>query len=72
MILSAGAIADCVHFTRKPDGQLDLSAAMAALQFLLAHELAHLYLEPSVSWQLCFECMRAYAACMHAGLPAVL
>ncbi|PRW33156.1 hypothetical protein C2E21_7907 [Chlorella sorokiniana] len=44
ILLPAGLIEDCVAFTRKPNNEADLPAAMAALKFVLSHELAHLYL----------------------------
>lgn len=60
IILPAGLIADCVAFTRKPNKEADLPAAMAALQFVMAHELAHLYLQHGVS-------AGTVACCLQAG-----
>ena len=48
VIVTNGMLQDCVRFTAK-DGNADYPAAVAALQYVLAHELAHLFLKHGVS-----------------------
>lgn len=44
VVLPLSHINACLRFGCTPNGKPDEAAAMAAIQFTLAHELAHLYL----------------------------
>lgn len=75
IVLPAGLIEDCVAFTSKPKQGKDLPAAMAALQFVLAHELAHVYLRHGVSnvgaaLALLMLPFTSHAACWVGRLPS--
>lgn len=48
VVVTAGMVQACLDCTAKA-GRRDFPAAMAALQFVLAHELAHIQLDHAVS-----------------------
>lgn len=67
IVLPLSHINDCLTFARTPDGKPDRTAAMAAIQFTLAHELAHLYLRHGVSFVSLDEVLSRWSCTRPAG-----
>lgn len=64
VMLPSRLLAGCLAHTRRRDGSHDAPAAVAALQWVVAHELAHSFLSHTVSAGLQ---RRGWCACMLGG-----
>lgn len=72
VVLSSGMLRACLEFGAGGEqGKEDMPTAMAALQFVLAHELAHIYLRHRVRGEAA-QLHRMYACAQHSSRLAWL